>query len=751
MVLVGTNIEAQFRAIFENTVIGIVLSDTEGRFLVTNPAMQKMLGYSEEELRGIRYPVVTHPDDVALTREHSQALRTGKREHFRQQKRYVRKDGAVAWGDLTVSLVRDADGEPQFAIGMVEYITEHKRAEEELRIRTRQQAAVAELGQYALASSELTPVFQEASTLVAQILDVEHCEVWELLPEGDALLLRAGVGWGEGLVGRATVGAGKDSQAGYVLFSHGPVVVQDLRTETRFTSPSLLREHGVVSSVSVIIPGKARSFGVLGAHSIRSRNFTRDDVYFLQAMAHVLATAIERKQAEDEKARNSQELATRVLEAHEEERSRIARELHDDTVQALSTLMVNLDLLEPDLPPEAGLLTRFEHVRSIARRTLEGTRALARVMRPTILDDIGLISALQGLAKEYEESFRLPIEVQVEPTASKHLTRDLEGAIFRVAQEALMNACKHADADSVHMRLSMRDSVVELLVEDDGKGFDLNQRTHPTKLGGLGLSSMRERAILLGGELNVETVPGKGTRVALLLPLKRGIDPERQGAVAARSHTAKETTVLLVDDHAMFREGLRAVLDARPGIAVIGEAEDGRQALHMLETLHPDIAVMDIAMPNLNGLDATRQIRRHFPDVKVIILTAHETREYLVQMVKIGAAGCVLKRSVGLELASAIEAVARGQKYISPTVAGTLLDDYQMRIDHDGDDLLTEREREVLQLVAEGRTNQEIAHQLVVSVKTIEGHRTKLMRKLGAHDRTELVKYAIRMGMITPD
>src|SRR5437763_304093 len=129
--------DARLRAIFENAVIGMVFSDIEGRFLETNPAMQKMLGYSEHELRGMRYPQVTHPDDVALTKELSQELRAGNREYFRQEKRYVRKDGEVVWGDLTVSLVRDAKGRPRFAVGMVGYITERKRAEQDLRIRAR--------------------------------------------------------------------------------------------------------------------------------------------------------------------------------------------------------------------------------------------------------------------------------------------------------------------------------------------------------------------------------------------------------------------------------------------------------------------------------------------------------------------------------------------------------------------------------------------------------------------------------------
>ena len=212
--------------------------------------------------------------------------------------------------------------------------------------------------------------------------------------------------------------------------------------------------------------------------------------------------------------------------------------------------------------------------------------------------------------------------------------------------------------------------------------------------------------------------------------------------------------VLLVDDHAILREGLRMVLDAQPGITVIGEADDGRQAVDMAEDQHPDVVVMDIAMPNLNGLEATRQIKRRFPSVQVVILTMHENRQYLNQIVKVGATACVLKRSAGTELVTAVKAAARGESYFSPSIASMILEDYRLRLTQDTPDdaeLLTEREREVLQLVAEGRTNQEIADLLTLSIKTVQTHRSHVMEKLDAHDRTDLVRYAMRKGMIAPE
>jgi DNA-binding NarL/FixJ family response regulator len=211
-----------------------------------------------------------------------------------------------------------------------------------------------------------------------------------------------------------------------------------------------------------------------------------------------------------------------------------------------------------------------------------------------------------------------------------------------------------------------------------------------------------------------------------------------------------DTKVLLADDHAILREGIRLVLEAQPGIAVVGEAEDGRRAVELAEALQPDVVVMDIAMPNMNGAEATRQITRRLPHIRVVILTMHEDRQYLARIIKAGAVGCVLKRSAGTELVTAIKAAARGESYFSPSLASLLLDAYRTQLAGQGDELagLTEREREVLQLVAEGKTNQEIAERLVVSIKTVQTHRMHLMEKLGAHDRTDLVKHALRLGMI---
>lgn len=210
--------------------------------------------------------------------------------------------------------------------------------------------------------------------------------------------------------------------------------------------------------------------------------------------------------------------------------------------------------------------------------------------------------------------------------------------------------------------------------------------------------------------------------------------------------------ILLADDHAMLRDGVRMVLESHPGFEVVGTADNGREAVRLAEELCPDIAVLDVAMPELNGMEATRAIRNLSPDTEVVVLSMHESEEYLREALRAGAAGYVLKRAAAKELVGAINAVRRGDKYLDPALTHTLISDYVRQVERGDDtpDSLTERELEVLKLVAEGNTNRQIALQLNISIKTVQTHRANLMDKLNLHDRTELVRYAIRRGLIQP-
>ena len=227
-----------------------------------------------------------------------------------------------------------------------------------------------------------------------------------------------------------------------------------------------------------------------------------------------------------------------------------------------------------------------------------------------------------------------------------------------------------------------------------------------------------------------------------------------RGILVADVESRPLVRVLLADDHAVVRSGIRVLLEAQDGIHVVGEAEDGLDAVSQTERLAPDVVVMDISMPRLNGIAATRRIHRQHPEVGVVALTMHDDERYFYEMIKAGGAGYVLKDAPAEDLAEAIRAAAEGRAYLSPLVASRLVHDY-IHDDHGVRDdrfaSLTDREREILTLIADGYTNRQIADRLVVSVKTVETHRTNLMQKLDLHDRTDLVKYAIRKGLISLD
>jgi DNA-binding NarL/FixJ family response regulator len=211
--------------------------------------------------------------------------------------------------------------------------------------------------------------------------------------------------------------------------------------------------------------------------------------------------------------------------------------------------------------------------------------------------------------------------------------------------------------------------------------------------------------------------------------------------------------VLIADDHQIVREGLRSMLEKEPGINVVGEAEEGRTTLRLARDLTPDVIIMDVAMPELNGIEATRQILAESPNIKVIALSMHDDRRFVLNMIKAGAKGYLLKDSAFKDLAKAIRAVVANKTYLSSEIADVVVKDY-LATSTSGESsafgLLSPREREVLQLIAEGKTTNQTAEQLHISIKTVETHRAQLMAKLKVKGVAELTKYAIREGLTTP-
>jgi DNA-binding NarL/FixJ family response regulator len=206
--------------------------------------------------------------------------------------------------------------------------------------------------------------------------------------------------------------------------------------------------------------------------------------------------------------------------------------------------------------------------------------------------------------------------------------------------------------------------------------------------------------------------------------------------------------ILLVDDHQMFREGLKAVLKGETGFLIAGEAGDGLRAVELSRELAPDVVIMDISMPDMNGIEATRRIHAESPGVRIIVLSAHTEKHFILGALKAGASGIVIKNSAFAELIAAIETVMSGKTYLSPSVSDVIVQNFLETDSDAGEKLLSPRERQILQLISMGKGAKEIGFQLGISNKTVEAHRMQLMKKLDLHNVAELVKYAIREGMV---
>jgi len=213
---------------------------------------------------------------------------------------------------------------------------------------------------------------------------------------------------------------------------------------------------------------------------------------------------------------------------------------------------------------------------------------------------------------------------------------------------------------------------------------------------------------------------------------------------STRSTRSLHTRILIVDDHAVVRRGVRSLLEAQPEWEIVGEASTGRSALEMVERQNPDVVVLDLSLPELHGLEVTRRIRSSFPRVAVLVLTMHQSEELARQLREAGARAFVLKSDADQDLVKAVEALRAGDTFFSATVTGVVTDGHERPMH------VTPREREIIQLVAEGQSTKEIAAQLDISIKTVESHRTNIMRKLGLRSLSEMVRFAIRNGIVQP-
>jgi PAS domain S-box-containing protein len=626
--------EERYRRLFKHHPHALALLDTNSlRFLEVNDATVRQYGFSRDEFLAMTVEDLDLPREEPTLRGQLHGAPAGF--HAAGMWKHRKKDGTVIDVELTSNDLELFD-RPTRLLSAVD-VTEKRRAEVALHARERQQAAVAKLGQWAIETASIVELCERAVTIVTETLDVSFCGVLERQPDGKSLLLRSGIGWREGAVGQTK--SDMATHGGFTIQTMEPVVVTDLRTESRFRRGDLLEEHDIVSGITVVIPGKDHAYGVLGAHSDRLREFTRDDIHFLQAVAHILGTVIDRERAEAI-SRQSQRM---------ESVGRLAGGVAHDFNNLLTAIMGYGDLLFANAK-SADVRDDIEEIRRAAERASSLTRQLLAFSRHQVLEPKPI--ALNGIIEDMEKLLRrliaehIDFQVRLQPELGT--VKADPGQIEQVIVNLVVNA---RDAMSHGGRLvletanveldetySDRDGAVEpgpfamVSVTDTGMGMDRETRARifepffttkgPEEGTGLGLATVYGIVKQSGGHIFVYSEPGQGTTFKVYLPVV--LDAVAEKTVPRVAVSLRGTaTILVAEDEPTVRK-LAARILQRAGYNVL-TAENGAEALRISDqhegTIH--LLISDLVMPQISGGDLFRRLSASRPQLRVLYVSGY--------------------------------------------------------------------------------------------------------------------------------
>ncbi len=463
--------------------------------------------------------------------------------------------------------------------------------------------------------------------------------------------------------------------------------------------------------------------------------FSPADRHLLDDLAHHAGVAVHGVKVMTDLQRSREQL---VL-AREEERRRLRRDLHDELAPTLAALGLTAATVGELIPRDPDRATAVNAKLEAALRAAVGDiRRLVYDLRPPALDELGLVEAIRERADQYSSGLASDLTVKVEVSSSlPPLPAGVEVAVYRIVQEALNNVARHARAHNCVVRLhSTEDGWLRVDVVDDGIGLRADHKI------GVGLPSMEERAAELGGNCSLEHLHPPACASRSASRYREGVEMESRSMDTLR--------VLLADDHPFFRDGMRMFLETTPDIAVVGEAATGEEAVGQAKMLSPDVVLMDIKMPGLSGIEATRRILEANPGVRVLVVTMFEDDATVFTAMRAGARGYILKDAGKDDVLRATRAVGHGEAIFSSGIASRLIDFFttsRPAAPREAFPTLTAREREMLHLMTRGASNAEIARLLSLSTKTVANYVSNILSKLQATDREEAVLRAREAGL----
>ena len=637
----------QFRRLIELSPDGFIVVDRSGTILLANAAMEQLTGAgAEHRLKSQQVTELVSPDEVHKLRECLSRVFADPAHSHRIDSLFLGSDGRLFPVEVNASYLH---WEGRHAAQIIARdVTDRRRAQAELENRARQQAAVAELGQSALAVSDTPALIDDAIATIALILNVPLCGYFELEADQVMLRLRAGVGWSTPESDAMTLPIGTESPAGYALLANCSIVVHDFQLESRFRVPAALRDHRVVSGINTIVRGTGRPFGVLAAFSTSRRDFSEDDVHFVESVANVLGTAMDREQAEAVLQEREEQLRqVQKMEAV----GMLAGGVAHDFNNLLSAIIGFSELVLMRMAPDDPMREYIEEVARAGDRaaTLTGqllTFGRRQVLHPETLDVNVVLSDLEHLlSRVVGEEVELAIVLSPQPVRVHADRSQIEQVIINLAVHArdampsggqltIETKRLHVDADVAHEHVGVRPGAYVLLsVRDTGVGMDPATRARifepffttkaPGKGTGLGLSTVYGVVKQSDGDVQVFSEPGQGTMFKILLPRSEdfGETPVRPRAMGQQPRGTE--TVLVVEDEPGVRALVRGILQAT-GYTVL-EASRGEEALELIETYPAAIHLLltDVVMPGMSGPELAVRIEERHPIAKVLYMSGY--------------------------------------------------------------------------------------------------------------------------------
>ncbi len=665
----------------------VIATDTEGRVTFLNPVAENLTGWQMAEAIGKPVDTVFHiigeKTRTTVDDPVRKVLKTGKTVGLANHTVLLRKGGGEVPIDDSGAPIQDESGNIFGVVLVFRDISERRKTRMEQKAGKERQALLAQVAERLLKTEDPQTIVGDLCGLVMAHLDCQVFFNYLVEEPGKTMQLNACAGIPAKTAAEIRRLDFGEAICGCVAQASRRIIAEDIQGDDDPRS-RLVRSFGTQAYCCHPLMVQDKLIGTLSFGTKTRSRFTEDEVALMKAFSDQVAVAMQRLHAKKElrrlnqtleekvlertrqaetRAKQLQALAVELIEAEDRERRRVADHLHDDLQQMLAAARMQLESISWDQPTGSPL----HKVRQLLEDSIEKSRRLSHELSPPVLQHANLVPALQWIVQYYKEQFGLRVEL----SANHRIQLDsapLKVFMFRAVQELLFNVVKHSGVKEAGVTLTRNGGFLELAVSDTGRGLDPDILDSCTLSTGLGLLSLRERARYIGGNLVIECTPDRGSRFTLTVPLnlsqigelKRFQNDCRPEAEVESVSGAGSgiTRVLFVDDHKVMRQGLINLIGAQPGIHVAGEASNGEEAIDRVRQLKPDVVVMDVSMPVMDGIEATRQIKAQWPEVRVVGLSMIDDEHISHSMRQAGAERFVSKTASSTELLKAIFGIA---------------------------------------------------------------------------------------------